>query len=360
MAFQKNAAGQWTPVVADIALGDAFAAGIWNVGPGGGRFAPVMRPVLSLEQTLSALAASGCSYVEFHDTEAEPKDAEQIMASVRNAGMKVSMCTANLFKRGPEFANGNLGSPVAATRSEAVRRTKDYIRTGIEVFDALVYVYWNSSNGFGGPLMVNYQDVYQATADSLSEVVTWMLKEFGPERALPIAIEPKPNEPVNWGVPADCGEALAIISLMPDDLRPFVGTNLETCHSMMAGKRYAAELGLAAAAKKCFYIHLNAGTGLKFDEDLAFGDADFGVAVETVYTLQEIGYRNIVGVDVQPLNTDTPDQQAASVARSIKNFRRAQEICATRIVPGELDALRAAGNRAGLSDYFARICSGIA
>ena len=58
------------------------------------------------------------------------------------------MCTANLFKRGPEFANGNFGSPVAATRKESVRRTKEYIRTGIEVFGALVYVYWNSSNGF--------------------------------------------------------------------------------------------------------------------------------------------------------------------------------------------------------------------
>ena len=73
--------------------------------------------------------------------------------------------------------------------------------------------------------------------------------------------------------------------MMAAELRPFVGTNIETCHAMMAGKRFAAELGMAAAAGKCFYVHLNCGTGLKFDEDLAFGDADFGVAVETVYTL---------------------------------------------------------------------------
>jgi xylose isomerase len=357
--FKRDTAGKWVPDLPKHALGSAFGAGVWNVGPGGGRFAPAMRPVLSLEQTLSELKAAGVSHVEFHDTEAEPRDADKIMAAVRNAGLAVSMCTANLFKRGPEFANGNFGSSVAATRAESVQRTKDYIRTGIEVFDAKVYVYWNSSNGFGGPLQSNYKDVFQKTADGLSEVVSWMLSEYGPERALPIAIEPKPNEPVNWGVPADCGEALAIIGLMPEEYRPFVGTNLETCHSLMAGKRYAGELGLAAAANKVFYIHLNGGTGLKFDEDLAFGDNDFGVAIETVYTLQEIDYTGVVGIDVQPLNTDTPQQQAASVARSIRNFQRAIKISQERINADELNVLRSTANRAELSEWFARVTSGV-
>ncbi len=359
MAFTKNAAGEWVPQFPKYGLGDAFAAGVWNVGPGGGRFAPAMRPALSLEHTLSHLKSAGCTHVEFHDTEAEPEDAQKIMAAVRDSGLAVSMCTANLFKRGPEFANGNFGSPVASTRSESVRRTKNYIRTGIEVFDARVYVYWNSSNGYGGPLHVNYKELFERTAAGLNEVVAWMIAEYGPERSLPIAIEPKPNEPVGWGVPADCGETLAIIGLMEPKYRPFVGTNLETCHAHMAGKRYAAELGMAAAAGKVYYVHINGGTGLKFDEDLAFGDNDFGVAVETLYTLQEIGYDGIVGIDVQPLSTDTPDQQSASISRSIRNFRRAQEVCRTRIDPGKINALRAAADRASLSDYFASVCSGI-
>ena len=219
---------------------------------------------------------------------------------------------------------------------------------------------WQSTNGYGGPLQVNYKDMFKQTADGLNEVVEWMLGEYGPERALPIAIEPKPNEPVGWGVPADCGETLAIIGLMDPKYRPFVGTNLETCHALMAGKRYAAELGLAAAADKVFYVHLNGGTGLKFDEDLAFGDNDFGVAVETLYTLREIAYNNIVGIDVQPLSTDTADQQSASIARSIRNFRRAQEVCESRIDASKLNTLRATANRAEISEYFASICSGVA
>lgn len=358
MAFKKNDAGQWVPAIPTYELGTAFAAGVWNIGPGGGRFAPVMRPTLELDQTLALLKDAGCTHVEFHDTEAEPADAEKIMAAVKNAGLEVWMCTANLFKRGPEFAIGNFGAPVETTRKESVRRTKEYITTGIEVFGAQVYVYWNSSNGYGGPMMVNYKDMFQQTADGLSEVVQWMLDTYGPERALPIAIEPKPNEPANWGVPGDCGEALAVVSLMPKELQPFVGTNIETCHALMSGKRFAAELGLAAAADKCFYVHLNGGTGLKFDEDIAFGDNDLGVAVETVWTMQEFGYNGVVGIDCQPLNTDTPDQQNASVARSIKNFKRSQEIC-KRFDASELNALRASGDRAGLSDLFARKMGGV-
>src|SRR5947207_13424065 len=127
MAFKKGESGRWTPVLPENALGTAFGAGVWNIGPGGGRFAPAMRPVLSLEQTLAEMKSVGCTHVEFHDTEAEPADAQKIMAAVRNSGLQVSMCTANLFKRGPEFANGNFGSPVAATRAESVRRTKEYI-----------------------------------------------------------------------------------------------------------------------------------------------------------------------------------------------------------------------------------------
>ena len=80
---------------------------------------------------------------------------------------------------------------------------------------------------------------------------------------------------------------------------------------------------------------------------------------ETVYTLMEIGYSNVVGIDVQPLNTDTAEQQNASVSRSIRNFRRAKQICETRINRDELNALRATANRGALSELFARVCSGV-
>ena len=72
--FHKDAEGKWVPSFPEYALGEAFAAGVWNIAPGGSRFAPVMRPALSLEGTLDALKGAGCTHVEFHDTEAEPAD----------------------------------------------------------------------------------------------------------------------------------------------------------------------------------------------------------------------------------------------------------------------------------------------
>ncbi len=358
MAFKLNSDNVWVPNLPVYELGAGIAVGDWNIGPGGGRFAPIMRDVLTLAQKAKIIKAAGATHMEFHDTEAEPEQATEIAKIVQDAGLGIHMCTANLFKRGPEFAGGNFGSPNPDVRKAAIERTKTYIRAGIEAFHANVYVYWNGSNGFSHALEKSYRDMASMTADCINEIVLWMIDEYGPERALAFCIEPKGNEPPSWGFPGDCGEALAVISMLDERARPFVGTNIETCHSQLVGKRYAAELGLAAAAGKCYYVHLNGGSGIKFDEDNAFGDHDFGVAVETMYTLREIGYNSVMGVDVQPLNTDTNAQQGASIERSIRNVKRALACC-DRIDGQELAALQMAGTRAGIADLFVRAVTGL-
>lgn len=354
--FQKR--GEvWTPAFTTHALGTAFAAGDWNVGPGGGRFIPVMRKELPLAKKAAAIKAAGATHMEFHDTEAMPKDAQQIAKIVHEAGLGIHMATANLFKR-KEFVNGNFGCRDPKTRRRAIKYTKDYIATAIEVYRAEVYVYWNGSSGSDVPLGTDYMGAYQRTAECLTEIATWMYKTYGNERAIPICIEPKPNEPRGFNFLADVGEALAVIAMMPKEIQYLVGLNVETCHSQMAGKRFAVELGLAAAAGKLYYIHLNGGSqGPRFDEDRAFGDLDPSIALETVLTLREIGYSSVVGVDVQPLPTDRNDQQAESIARSIRNFQRAMT-AAKRIKMTELNALRDAGDQAGIAELFSKAVFG--
>ena len=120
----------------------------------------------------------------------------------------------------------------------------------------------------------------------------------------------------------------------------------------MGGKRFAMELGLAAAKKKLWYVHLNGGSeNPKFDEDRAFGDINFTTAVEIVWTLREIGFRYPVGLDVQPLPGDRNDQQVESVARSLRNFDRAMTVC-DRIDPKILAEYQLDGDQASISDYF--------
>ena len=221
-----------------------------------------------------------------------------------------------------------------------------------------MYVYWSGSNGIIVPLGANYLDIYKNTAECLDEIVSWMITEYGPEKALIIAIEPKTNEPPAWSVPADVGEALTIVSMMSPENQPFVGVNPETCHSQIGGKRYAMELGLAMAAGRLFHTHLNGGSGFKFDEDRAFGDIDFGVAVETVITLREGNYCGAIGFDVQPLPSDTDDQQCASVERSVKNLKRAI-IIANSVDMEELTSFRWTGDNASIAEWFADAVCGI-
>jgi len=356
MGFKQNGNGVWVPDPIEYELGTAISAGDWNANSGGGRFIPPMRDELALAHKCALFKLAGVTHLEFHDTEAPAEKAEQITEIVHDCGLKIAMCTANLFRR-PEFINGNFGSPDPKVRQAAINYTKAYITVGIEIFEAEKYVYWNGSNGTIMPLGVDYDGVYARVAECLDEIISWMITTYGREKALIFCIEPKPNEPPSWAVPADVGEALAIIAMMDPANRPFVGLNPETCHSQMASKRYAMELGLAAAAGKLFHVHLNGGSeNPKFDEDRGFGDINPSIAVETVFTLQQIGYKSVVGLDVQPLPTDTNDQQCESIARSIRNFHRALTCC-QRLDVTALNAARLSGDQATIAEMFtAAVC----
>ena len=262
MAFTKNSPWGLDSSGSAICVGRGVRGGDMEYWAGRRAICARDAAGFGIEQTLAAMKSVGCTHVDFHDTEAEPADAKKIMAAVPGApDSRFSMCTADLFKRRPGFRQRQFRLTGGGTRAKSVRRTKEHIRTGIEVFDAKVYVYWNSSNGYGGPMQVNYRDLFRQTADGLSEVVEWMLGEYGPERALPIAIEPKPRRAGRLG--RACGLRRDARHHRPDgcEVPPVHRHESETCHALMAGKRYAAELGLAAAADKVFYVHLNGGTG---------------------------------------------------------------------------------------------------
>jgi xylose isomerase len=357
MGFKK-VDGIWRPDFMNLELGKYFSAGDWNINPGGSRFIPATRFELTLAAKCQLMKAAGVTHLEFHDTEAPPEQAEAIMKIVRDEGLDVWMCTANLFKR-PDFAGGNFCHPDPRVRRAAVEYTKRYIRTGIEVFGAKVDVYWVGSNGINVPLQMRYSDLLKMAADGIQEVLEWMIGTFGPERALAFAIETKFNEPPSWSFPADVGEGITLINCLPNALRPFIGFNPETCHSQMGGKRYAMELGLASTVGKLFHVHLNGGSEApKFDEDRAFGDVNPSIPCEVMYTLKEEGYNGMIGLDVQPLPSDTNGQQAESIARSIRNVKRGL-ICAERIDVEALNEARSRGDQAGIAEIFAQAVTGI-
>ncbi len=358
---------RWIPVQnSDDQFGVLYSAGIWNVGTGGGRFTAPMRKELTFAKKLRALQEAGITHVELHDTDIgftnldiPLKNAKKLMRIIRDEGLEVSMVTANLFSR-REFINGNFGSLNSKVYRSAIDYTKRMIRLGHEEFHAIRYVYWNGSQGTNCRCGQNPVEMFTRIAQCIQEIVAWEIEEYGREDHLGFAIEPKPNEPAGWGAPADVGQALAIRSMLPTDLQDFVGVNPEYCHATMAGLNPSHEIGLAAACKSLFWVHLNGSTNSpKFDEDRPFGVDNMNAALESVLALKQAGYAFPIGFDVQPYQTDSNDQQAASVAISIRNFQRCMTIIDERLNIEDLEHLQYVGDNQAIEELLNAAITGI-
>jgi xylose isomerase len=133
-----------------------------------------------------------------------------------------------------------------------------------------------------------------------------------------IAIEPKPNEPMDHTYIPTTGHALALgaASLAPAR----VGVNIESAHAILAGLDPSDEMGFALHFNKLFSVHLNDQNGLKFDEDKSFGAVDLRRAFNQVRILDAHDYGRggeWVGLDVKAMRT----QKARVATKHLSNSR---------------------------------------
>ena len=338
-------------------FGTAFSVGEWNVNGGGSRFTAGTRAAISLEKKLPILKAAGATHLEFHDTELPADQAKSFRKLMDREGLKTGMVTANLFRR-PEFINGAYDSPDPKVRKMAIDLSKNYLAAGISDLAAEVYVYWVGTAGFDHEFAKDHVTHIKYIVDALNEIVGWGVEQFGEKKMIPVLFEPKPNEPRNYMYGGTVGDALAIISMMDPKLARFVGINPEKAHSTMAGLSYSLDLSMALAAGKLGHIHLNDQSRPAFDQDYAFGDVDAIGCFAAVWTLKKHNYRGLIGLDVQPFGTDREDQYAASVSRSIRNFKRFVACC-DRIDEKQLARLQAANDQAAIADLVAEALTGI-
>jgi len=133
-----------------------------------------------------------------------------------------------------------------------------------------------------------------------------------------IAIEPKPNEPMDQAYIPTTGHALALAYLTKDPKR--VGVNIETAHAILAGLDPSDEMGFALAYDKLYTVHLNDQNGLKFDEDKSFGSVNLRRAFDQVRILDKYDYGKrgeFVGLDVKAMRT----QKQATATKHLSNSR---------------------------------------
>ena len=173
-----------------------------------------------------------------------------------------------------------------------------------------------------GTYLREAKDVVHATGQLLEAINA--LLAYDPE--LRIAIEPKPNEPMDLAYIPTMGHALALGFQTEDPAR--VGVLMESAHSILAGLDPSDELGFALAFGKLFSVHLNDQNGLKYDQDRAFGMVNLRRAFNQVCLLDENRYWEIgiVGLDVKALRTQPDEVATKHLRNSMQLFLRLVEL----------------------------------
>jgi xylose isomerase len=159
-------------------------------------------------------------------------------------------------------------------------------------------------------------------------VVLWLAREgtyireandmLAHDSEIKIAIEPKPNEPMDHCYIPTTGHAMALGLLCSDASR--VGVNIESAHAILAGLDPSDEMGFALAYDRLFTVHLNDQNGLKFDQDKTFGSVDLRRAFNQVRILDKYDYGKrgeFVGLDVKAMRS----QKAEVATKHLSNSR---------------------------------------
>ncbi len=323
--------------------GYRFSFGPWNIHEGADPFGPTVRPSRTFDDKLTEYKKLGFDAVQFHDDDAVPglddlspaqirEQAQAMRRKLEDHGLIAEFVAPRLWEH-PSTIDGAFTSNDPKCRSYAIERSKKAVDIGRELGTNLM-VLWLAREG---TYMREAKDAVRATHQLLEAINT--LLDYDPE--LRIAIEPKPNEPMDLAYIPTMGHGLAIGFQSKDPKR--VGVLMESAHSILAGLDPADEIAFAMAFGKLWSVHLNDQNGLKFDQDRSFGSIDLRRAFNQVRVLDanrfyEIG---IVGLDVKAVRTQPAELATKHLRNSLHMFLRLVEL--VRSLPKDkIDSLIAA------------------
>jgi len=306
-----------------------FSFGPWNVHEGGDPFGPTVRDTIAFGEKLKMYKKLGFEAVQFHDDDAVPdmndlspeqivKKAEEVREMLDGEGLAAEFVAPRLWED-PRTIDGGYTSNDPACRQYA----KDRSRRTIDIATALdtkLVVLWLAREG----TYIREAKDSKVAADRIVEAIDDML---GYNADIRIAIEPKPNEPMDQAYIPTTGHALAIGYLTKDASR--VGVNIETAHAILAGLDPSDEMGFALAYEKLYTVHLNDQNGLKFDEDKSFGSVNLRRAFDQVRILDKYNYGTkgeFVGLDVKAMRTQKDDVATKHLSNSRTIFLKLVEL----------------------------------
>ena len=306
-----------------------FTFGPWNIHEGADPFGPSVRDTLSFAQKLKTFKPLGFDGVQFHDDDAVPDmNSLDAAAMVQKANVLKNMLdgeglvaefVAPRLWEDPRTIDGGYTANDPACRAYAIERSLRAIDIAHALGTKLI-VLWLAREG----TYVRESKDSKRSVDYLVEAVNRMLAH---DSAIRIAIEPKPNEPVDHAYIPTTGHAIALGHLCSDPAR--VGVNIESAHAILAGLDPSDEMGFALAHKKLFSVHLNDQNGLKFDEDRSFGSIDLRRAFNQVRILDRHAYGSsgeFVGLDIKAMRTQKFDVSTKHLSNSRTVFLNLLEV----------------------------------
>lgn len=297
-----------------------FSFGPWNIHEGADPFGPTVRPTIEFAKKLPRYKKLGFDAVQFHDDDAVPnvdeksgeqivKEAAEVKAMLDGEGLVAEFVAPRLWED-PKGIDGGFTANDPACRKWANDRARRAVDIA-GVLDTKLIVLWLAREG---TYIRESKDAIQAHR-WLVESMNIML-EHDPE--IKIAIEPKPNEPVDHAYIPTIGHALAIghRTVAPER----VGGLIETAHALLAGLDPSDEMAFALEADKLWSVHLNDQNGLKFDQDKSFAAANLRGAYNQVRVLESANYADsgrFIGLDVKAMRT----QKTAGGEKHLSNSR---------------------------------------
>lgn len=305
-----------------------FCFGPWNISQGGDPYGPTTRPDQTFTWKLEQLKKLGFDAMMFHDDDAVPdidnkswpqieKETKELRKRLRDAGVAAEMVAPRLWFS-PMTIDGAYTSNDPKCRKYAIERS---LRT-IDIANILgtdLIVLWLAREG-------TYLRESKSAKRSVEYLVQAFDKMLAHDKKARLAIEPKPNEPMDHAYIPTIGHALAIAQLCRDPKR--VGALIETAHCILAGLDPADEIDFAMSFGKLWSLHLNDQNGLKFDQDKPFGSTNLRSAFDQVRVIERNGYGRrgeYVCFDVHPFRTTKVEHTLAHLDNSRRTFLRLLE-----------------------------------
>ena len=306
-----------------------FTFGPWNIHEGADPFGPMVRDSIEFGKKIKMYKELGFEGVQFHDDDAVPDmndlsdaqivgKAKALKKTLDGEGLVAEFVAPRLWEDDRTIDGGYTANDPAC-RQYAIDRSKK----AVDIADALgtnLIVLWLAREG----TYIREAKDSKVAVDRLAAAISAML-DYNPN--IKIAIEAKPNEPMDHTYIPTIGHAIGLGMLTSDASR--VGCVIESAHAILAGLDPSDEMGYALAHKKLWSVHLNDQNGLKFDQDKSFGSVDLRRAFNQVRLLDKYDYGQNgewVGLDVKVMRTQKLEVSTKHLSNSRTIFLKLLEL----------------------------------